>query len=149
MAYEIKKFGELRERRSFSKFANSIDLKDLLEVQKSSYEWFLNEGITEVFGDLFPVESFSNILTLELGDYNFGEPVGTIKEAKDKETTYAAPLRATARLINNETGDVKEQEVFLGDMPVMTETGTFIINGAERVIISQLVRSPSVYFARI
>lgn len=120
----------------------------LLDVQLESYQWFVEEGIKEVFQDLFPVESFSGILSLEFGNYFFEEPRYTVKQCKDREATYAAPLKVEARLFNHETGEVKEQEVFLGDMPLMTETGTFIINGAERVIISQLVRSPSVYFNR-
>ena len=120
----------------------------MLEIQKKSYEKFINEGIKEVFEDLFPVENFSGTLSLEFGDYHFDEPRYSIKESKDRETTYSAPLRVEVRLLNRETGEVKEQEIFMGDMPMMTESGTFVINGAERVIVSQLVRSPSVYFNR-
>ena len=146
MAYKIVKYGDYRERRNFSRIRNTYELKDLLEIQKKSYEKFINEGIKEVFEDLFPVENFSGTLSLEFGDYHFDEPRYSIKESKDRETTYSAPLRVEVRLLNRETGEVKEQEIFMGDMPIMTESGTFVINGAERVIVSQLVRSPSVYF---
>ena len=147
MAFKIKKINDKRERRNFSKIKNTFELQDLLEIQKKSYQWFITEGINEVFEDLFPVESFSGELSLEFTDYSFDEPRYSIKEAKYRETTYAAPLKVQARLFNHETGEVKEQEIFLGDMPVMTDSGTFVINGAERVIVSQLVRSPSVYFS--
>ena len=148
VAYKNVKYGDYRERRNFSRIRNTYELKDLLEIQKKSYEKFINEGIKEVFEDLFPVENFSGTLSLEFGDYHFDEPRYSIKESKDRETTYSAPLRVEVRLLNRETGEVKEQEIFMGDMPIMTESGTFVINGAERVIVSQLVRSPSVYFNR-
>ncbi len=146
MAYKIIKCGDHRERRSFSKIRNTYELKDLLEIQTKPYQEFITTGIKEVFEDLFPVENFSGTLSLEFGDYHFDEPRFSIKECKDRETTYSAPLKVEVRLFNHETGEVKEQEIFLGDMPLMTDSGTFIINGAERVIVSQLVRSPSVYF---
>jgi len=148
VAYKNVKYGDYRERRNFSRIRNTYELKDLLEIQKKSYEKFINFGIKEVFEDLFPVENFSGTLSLEFGDYHFDEPRYSIKESKDRETTYSAPLRVEVRLLNRETGEVKEQEIFMGDMPMMTESGTFVINGAERVIVSQLVRSPSVYFNR-
>ncbi len=148
MAFKIVKCGDHRERRNFSKIRNSYELKDLLEIQKKSYNWFVETGIKEVFEDLFPVENFSGTLSLEFGDYHFDEPRYSIKESKDRESTYSAPLRVDVRLFNRESGEVKEQEIFMGDMPIMTDSGTFIINGAERVIVSQLVRSPSVYFNR-
>ena len=148
MAYKLKKFGDYRERRSFSKTKNVLELNDLLEIQKKSYNQFLTEGIKEIFEDLFPVESFTGNISLEFGDYYFDEPRYSIKEAKERMVNYAAPLKVEARLFVHETGEVKEQTIFLGDMPLMTEAGTFIINGAERVIVSQLVRSPSVYFKR-
>jgi len=146
VAYKIVKCGDHRERRNFSKIRNTYELKDLLEIQKKSYDWFQTTGIKEVFEDLFPVENFSGTLKLEFGDYYFDEPRYSIKESKDRETTYSAPLKVEVRLFNQETGEVKEQEIFMGDMPIMTDSGTFVINGAERVIVSQLVRSPSVYF---
>ena len=148
MAYKIVNSGDHRQRRNYSSIKNTYELKDLLEIQKKSYQWFSLEGIKEVFNDLFPVENFSGTLSLEFGDYRFDEPKYSIKECKDRETTFAAPLRVDVRLFNRETGEVKEQEIFMGDMPIMTDSGTFIINGAERVIVSQLVRSPSVYFNR-
>ena len=148
MAYKIINCGDHRQRRSFSRIKKTYELKDLLEIQKKSYQWFIEKGIEDVFTDLFPVENFSGTLSLEFGDYHFDEPRYTIRESKDRETTYAAPLKVQVRLFNHETGEVKEQEIFLGDMPIMTDSGTFVINGAERVIVSQLVRSPSVYFNR-
>ncbi len=148
MAYKVKKFGDYRERRSFSKTKNVLELNDLLEIQKKSYQQFLEVGIKEIFDDLFPVESFTGNISLEFGDYYFDEPRYSIKEAKERMVNYAAPLKVEARLFVHETGEVKEQTIFLGDMPLMTEAGTFIINGAERVIVSQLVRSPSVYFKK-
>ena len=146
MAYKIIKCGDHRTRRSFSRIKNTYELTDLLEIQKKSYNWFVENGIKEVFEDLFPVENFAGTLSLEFGDYYFDEPRYSIKECKEREATFAAPLKVEVRLFNNETGEVKEQEIFLGDMPLMTDSGTFVINGAERVIVSQLVRSPSVYF---
>lgn len=146
MSYKIVNCGGHRERRNFSKIRNAYELKDLLEIQKKSYQWFIEKGIQEVFQDLFPVEDFSGTFKIEFGDYHFEEPRFSIKESKDRETTYSAPLKVEVRLFNRETGEVKEQEIFMGDMPIMTDSGTFVINGAERVIVSQLVRSPSVYF---
>ena len=146
MAYKIKKVCKDRERREFSRIENSLELKDLLEIQKASYQEFIQHGIREVLDELFPVDNFSGSLSLEIGDYSFDEPRLSIKECKERKSTYAAPLKVQARLFNNETGEVKEQELFFGDMPLMTESGTFVINGAERVIVSQLVRSPSAYY---
>ena len=148
MSYKVHKFGDIRERRDFSKTANSYDLTDLLEIQKKSYDWFLKEGIDEVFKDIFPVESFTGKVSLTFDSYSFDQPRYSIKESKERMVTYAAPLKVQSRVFINETGEVKEQEIFLGDMPMMTEAGTFIINGVERVIVSQLVRSPSIYFTR-
>ena len=146
MAYKTVKFGDHRERRSFSTKRSTLELSNLLEIQKSSFDLFLKEGIKEVFEDIFPVESFSGSLSLEFGDYYFDEPKYSVKESRERKVTYSAPLKVKARLFINETGEVKEQEVFLGDMPLMTDTGSFIINGAERVINSQLVMGPSCYY---
>ena len=148
MAYKLKQSGDYRKRRNYSMIKNSLELDDLLQIQKESYQWFVTEGVKEVLEDFSPVESFSGSLSLEFGDYVFDTPRYSIKECKDRQTTYAAPLKVQTRLFNNETGEVKEQEIFLGDMPLMTDSGTFIINGAERVVVSQLVRSPSVYFSK-
>ena len=146
MAFKIKKVCKDRERRDFSRMSNSLELKGLLDIQKESYDWLITEGIKEVIEEQFPVENFSGTMSLEITDYSFDEPRFSIKECKERKTTYAAPLKVQARLFNNETGEVKEQELFFGDLPLMTDSGTFIINGAERVIVSQLVRSPSAYF---
>ncbi len=148
MAYKLKQSGDYRMRRNFSMIKNSLELDNLLQIQTESYQWFVTEGIKEVFEEFSPIESFSGGFTLEFGDYEFDTPRYSIKECKDRQITYAAPLKVQTRLFNNETGEVKEQEIFLGDMPLMTESGTFIINGAERVIVSQLVRSPSVYYSK-
>lgn len=148
MAYTVQKYGDHRERRNYAKTKNAIELGNLLEIQKKSYDWFITKGIQEVFDDIFPVESFTGNLSLEFGEYSFEEPRYSMKGCKERYATYAAPLKVQARLFNQETGEVKEQEIYLGDMPIMTESGTFIINGAERVIVSQLVRSPSAYYGR-
>ena len=135
-----------RQRRSYARINEVLELPNLIEIQLKSYQWFLDEGLREMFHDISPIEDFTGNLVLEFIDYSLGEPKYSVEEAKDHQVTYAAPLRVKVRLINKETGEVKEQEVFMGDFPLMTETGTFIINGAERVIVSQLVRSPSVYY---
>ncbi len=135
-----------RQRRSYARINEVMELPNLIEIQLKSYQWFLDEGLREVFQDISPIEDFSGNLALEFVDYSLGEPKYSVDECKERDANYAAPLRVKVRLINKETGEVKEQEVFMGDFPLMTETGTFIINGAERVIVSQLVRSPSVYF---
>ena len=135
-----------RQRRSYARIEEVLELPNLIEIQLSSYQWFLEQGLREMFQEISPIEDFTGNLVLEFIDYSLGEPKYSIEEAKERDVTYAAPLRVKVRLINQETGEVKEQEVFMGDFPLMTDTGTFIINGAERVIVSQLVRSPSVYF---
>ena len=134
-------------RYSFGKLKEVLELPNLIEVQRNSYSWFLKEGLREVFQDISPIQDFTGNLVLEFLDYTLGEAKYSVEECKERDVTYAAPLRVKVRLINKETGEVKEQEVFMGDFPLMTEKGTFIINGAERVIVSQLVRSPGVYYA--
>lgn len=136
-----------RQRRSYARINEVLEVPNLIEIQQKSYEWFLEEGLREMFQDISPIQDFTGNLILEFIDYSLGEPKYSVDESKERDVTYAAPLRVKVRLINKETGEVKEQEVFMGDFPLMTETGTFIINGAERVIVSQLVRSPSVYFS--
>ena len=137
------------ERMSFSRIDEVIDMPNLIEVQKNSYNWFLKEGLKEVFRDISTIEDYSGNLVLDFIDYRLdSQPKYTIKECKERDATYAAPLRVTARLLNKETGEVKEQEIFMGDFPLMTDSGTFLYNGAERVIVSQLVRSPGVYFGK-
>ncbi|AEF93108.1 DNA-directed RNA polymerase subunit beta [Desulfotomaculum nigrificans CO-1-SRB] len=136
-----------RVRWNYGKLREVLELPNLIEVQRNSYEWFLQEGLREVFQDISPIQDFTGNLILEFLDYTLGDPKYSVEECKERDVTYAAPLRVKVRLINKETGEVKEQEVFMGDFPLMTDKGTFIINGAERVIVSQLVRSPGVYFA--
>ena len=135
-------------RMSFSKINEVIGMPNLIEIQKNSYNWFLREGLHEVFHDIAAIEDYTGNLVLEFIDYRLdNHPKYTIKECKERDATYAAPLYVTARLINKQTGEVKEQEIFMGDFPLMTDSGTFISNGAERVIVSQLVRSPGVFYA--
>ncbi|SCG84111.1 DNA-directed RNA polymerase subunit beta [Proteiniborus sp. DW1] len=137
-----------RVRMSYSRIDEVLELPDLIEVQKKSYDWFLSEGLKEVFEDISPIQDYTGNLILEFVDYSIGDEAKyEEEESKERDVNFAAPLKVKVRLINKETGEVKEQEVFMGDFPLMTEKGTFIINGAERVIVSQLVRSPGVYFA--
>ena len=137
-----------RVRRSFARIEEVLDIPDLIEVQQSSYRWFLRQGLDELFEDINPIKDFTGNLVLEFIDHALGEPKYEVRECKERDVTYAAPLRVRVRLINQETGEVKEQEVYMGDFPLMTDQGTFIINGAERVVVSQLVRSPGVYFGQ-
>jgi len=143
---QLVQYGRHRQRRSYARINEVLDLPNLIEIQTASYDWFLEEGLKEMFKDISPIEDFTGNLSLEFVDYSLGEPKYPVDESKERDVTYSAPLRVKVRLLNKETGEVKEQEVFMGDFPLMTDTGTFIINGAERVIVSQLVRSPSVYF---
>ena len=136
-------------RMSYSQIDEVLEIPNLIELQNKSYQWFLNEGLKEVFNDVSPIEDYTGNLILEFIDYSLdGNPKYSVLESKERDVTYAAPLKVKVRLINKSTGEVKEQEVFMGDFPLMTETGTFIINGAERVIVSQLVRSPGVYYKK-
>jgi len=143
---QLIQYGRHRVRRSYARISEILELPNLIEIQTKSYEWFLKEGLLEMFRDISPIDDFTGNLSLEFVDYRLGEPKYDLEESKNRDATYAAPLRVKVRLINKETGEVKDQEVFMGDFPLMTDTGTFVINGAERVIVSQLVRSPSVYF---
>ncbi|MGD6804805.1 DNA-directed RNA polymerase subunit beta [Rossellomorea vietnamensis] len=147
MTGQLVQYGRHRQRRSFARISEVLDLPNLIEIQTSSYQWFLDEGLREMFRDISPIEDFTGNLSLEFIDYSLGEPKYSVEESKERDVTYSAPLRVKVRLLNKETGEVKDQDVFMGDFPLMTETGTFVINGAERVIVSQLVRSPSVYFS--
>jgi len=134
-------------RMTFSKINEVIDMPNLIEIQKNSYKWFVEEGLKEVFRDMSSITDYTGNLVLDFIDYRLDEkPKYDVTECKARDTTYAAPLRVTARLLNNETGEIKESEVFMGDFPLMTESGTFVINGAERTVVSQLVRSPGVYY---
>ena len=137
------------ERMTFSQIDEVVQMPNLIEVQKNSYQWFLDKGLKEVFRDISTIEDYTGNLVLEFIDYRLDEePKYTVKECKERDTTYAAPMRVRARLLNKETGEVKEQEIFMGDFPLMTDSGTFVINGAERVVVSQLVRSPGIYYGK-
>ena len=135
-------------RMSYSKQKEVLDMPNLIEIQKDSYKWFLDEGLKEVFEDISPIEDYSNHLALEFVDFQLceNEAKYTIEQCKERDATYAAPLKVKVRLHNKETGEISEHEIFMGDLPLMTATGTFVINGAERVIVSQLVRSPGIYY---
>ena len=135
-------------RMSFSTQKNVLEMPNLIEIQKSSYDWFVNDGLKEIFSDISPIENFDQSLSLEFVDYKIAKEdiKYTIEECKERDATYSAPLKVTVRLNNREIGEISEHEIFMGDMPLMTDTGTFVINGAERVIVSQLVRSPGIYF---
>lgn len=140
------KYGKHRTRRSYSRIKEVLDLPNLIEIQTNSYNWFLDEGLRDMFDDIMPIEDFQGNLSLEFVDYQLLEPKYSVDEAREHDANYSAPLHVTLRLTNHETGEIKSQDVFFGDFPLMTAQGTFIINGAERVIVSQLVRSPGVYF---
>ena len=139
-------YGKHRVRRSYARISEVLELPNLIEIQTDSYQWFLDEGIREMFKDISPIEDHTGNLLLEFLDYEFHAPKYNVAEARNHDANYSAPIYVKLRLINKETGEVKDQEVFFGDFPLMTEMGTFVINGAERVIVSQLVRSPGVYF---
>ncbi len=134
-----------RARTSFSRLKHVLDLPNLIDIQKASFEWFLNEGLRETIDDISPIEDYTGTLAVEFGDYEFGPPAHTINECRENGMTFQAPLSMTVRFVNTETGEIREQRVFMGDFPMMTEWGTFIINGTERVIVTQLVRSPGAY----
>ena len=137
-------------RMSYSRINEVLEMPNLIEVQKNSYRWFLEEGLREVFRDVSPIQDYTGNLILEFPDYKLEDdnPKYSVEECKERDTTYSAPLKVKVRLISKETGEVKEQEIFMGDFPLMTENGTFVINGAERVVVSQLVRSPGIYFSK-
>ncbi len=134
-----------RARKSFSRLKHVLDLPNLIDIQKASFEWFKNEGLRDTIADISPIEDYTGTLAVEFGDFEFGESQFTIQECREKDLTYQAPLSMTVRFVNKETGEIREQRVFMGDFPMMTEWGTFIINGTERVIVTQLVRSPGAY----
>jgi DNA-directed RNA polymerase subunit beta len=134
-----------RARKSFSRLKHVLDLPNLIDIQKASFEWFKNEGLRETIADISPIEDYTGTLAVEFGEFEFGDSQFTIQECREKDLTYQAPLSMTVRFVNKETGEIREQRVFMGDFPMMTEWGTFIINGTERVIVTQLVRSPGAY----
>ncbi len=137
----------IRQRRTFAKIPEILEVPNLIAIQRDSFKWFLEEGLCETFSDISPIEDFTGNLAVEFGDHEFGDPKYSVEECKDKDLSYQAPLFVEVRFINKETGEIKEQQVFMGDFPLMTDRGTFVINGTERVVVSQLVRSPGVYFA--
>ena len=136
-------------RMSYSRQKEVLEMPNLIEVQKDSYQWFLNEGLREVFDDISPIEDYSGKLSLEFVDFKLcaDDTKYSIEECVERDATYAAPLKVRVRLHNKENDEISEHEIFMGDLPLMTDTGTFVINGAERVIVSQLVRSPGIYYA--
>jgi len=139
------KVGAPRARKSFSRLKHVLDLPNLIDIQKASFDWFMKEGLRETIDDISPIEDYTGTLAVEFGEYWFGEPQFTITECREKDLTYQVPLSMTVRFVNTDTGEIREQTVFMGDFPMMTEWGTFIINGTERVIVTQLVRSPGAY----
>jgi DNA-directed RNA polymerase subunit beta len=134
-----------RARKSFSRLKHVLDLPNLIDIQRESFDWFLREGLRETIDDISPIEDYTGSLAVEFGDYMFGLPQFSIQECREKDLTYQAPLSMTVRFVNKDTGEIREQTVFMGDFPMMTTWGTFIINGTERVIVTQLVRSPGAY----
>ncbi len=134
-----------RARKSFSRLKHVLDLPNLIDIQKASFEWFMQEGLRETIDDISPIEDYTGTLAVEFGEYEFGDPQFSIQECREKDLTYQVPLSITVRFVNKETGEIREQRVFMGDFPMMTPRGTFIINGTERVIVTQLVRSPGAY----
>ncbi|MBR4903986.1 MAG: DNA-directed RNA polymerase subunit beta, partial [Selenomonadaceae bacterium] len=135
-----------RTRYSYARIKEVMEMPHLLDIQRNSYDWFKNEGLQEIFKDISPISDFTGNLELFFDSFTFGESKYSLDECKKRDGTYAAPVRVKVKLLNKAKGEVKEQEVFMGDFPIMTSTGTFIINGAERVIVSQLVRSPGAYY---
>jgi DNA-directed RNA polymerase subunit beta len=146
LAGHLVKYGKHRTRRSYARIKEVLDLPNLIEIQTNSYNWFLHEGLKETFDGIMPIDDFQGKLSLEFVDYQLLTPKYTVDEAREHEANYSAPLHIKLKLTNHETGEIKTQDVFFGDFPLMTDQGTFIINGAERVIVSQLVRSPGVYY---
>jgi len=151
-AFTVERYadpGPKTERRSFAKITDVLDLPDLIELQKASFHWFITDGLKDAFESISPIKDFTGNLVLEFGEHSLGEAKYSVEECRERDMTYSAPLRVRVRLITAESGEIKgipDQEIFMGDFPLMTDKGTFMINGAERVIVSQLVRSPGVYF---
>ena len=146
MVHEVQ-MGKLRTRKSFSRIDEVLDMPNLIEVQKNSYKRFLTDDLKEVLADVSPITDYSDNLVLEFVDYSLDStPKNSVERCRERDLTYSAPLKVFVRLKNRETGEIKESDVFMGEFPLMTEHGTFIINGAERVIVSQLVRSPGAYY---
>lgn len=147
MSYKIVKYGKKRDRRNYSRVKSNIELPNLIKVQTESFDWFVERGLKELFRDISPIQNFTENIKLFFEDYEFGTEKYSIAESKVKDVTYAKPLRVNVRLFNEDTGEIKQQKIFMGDFPMMTPTGSFIINGSERVIVSQIVRSAGVFFS--
>lgn len=147
MSYNLVKYGTKRERRSYSKVKSNIELPNLIKVQTESFDWFIQKGLAELFRDISPIQNFTENIELYFEDYEFDTPKYNIIQTKEKDMTYSKPLRVNVKLVNTETGEIKQQKIFMGDFPIMSETGSFIINGSERVIVSQIVRSSGVFFS--
>ena len=148
---DVVRFGEVlpSTERSYARIPQVLEMPNLIKVQLDSYNWFIKEGLRELLDEISPIQDFTGSkMELRFGDYEFGQPKYSERESRERDATYAVPLRVAVELLVKETGEVKEQQLFMGDFPLMTPTGTFIINGAERVVVSQLVRSPGVYFTR-
>ncbi len=147
MSYNLVKYGSKRERRSYSKVKSNIKLPNLIKIQTESFNWFIQKGLAELFRDISPIQNFTENIELYFEDYEFDTPKYNIIQAKEKDMTYSKPLRVNVKLVNKETGEIKQQKLFMGDFPIMSDTGSFIINGSERVIVSQIVRSSGVFFS--
>lgn len=147
MSYKLVKYGKKRERRNYSKVKTNVDLPNLIKVQTESFDWFIQKGLAELFRDISPIKNFTENIELYFKDYEFGEPKYNIKQSMEKDMTYSKPLRVSVQLKNTDTGEIKEQKIFMGDFPIMSPTGSFVINGSERVIVSQIVRSAGVFFS--
>ena len=148
MVVKEQKLGKNVKRMSFSKARSTLALPNLLEIQTKSYKWFLDEGLNEVLADVSPITDYSGNLQIDFLSYSIDPtPKYPVEECKERDVNYAAPLRVNVRLTNKQTGEIKQTDIYMGDFPLMTENGTFVINGAERVIVSQIVRSPGMYFA--
>ena len=143
---KVEEYGKV-QRLSYARIDEPIGLPNLIQVQLSSYRWFTDTGLREALQEVFPISDFTGNLELNFIDYSLGEPKYEVHECKERDVSYQAPLKLRVRLIDKENGEIKESEVYMGDLPLMTEKGTFIINGAERVVVSQLVKSPGVYFS--
>ncbi len=147
MSFNLVKYGAKRERRNYSKVKSNIELPDLIKVQTESFNWFVQNGLAELFRDISPIQNFTENIELYFEDYIFDEPKYNVAQTKEKDMTYSKPLRVNVKLVNKDTGEIKQQKIFMGDFPIMSSTGSFIVNGSERVIVSQIVRSAGVFFS--
>ncbi len=147
MSFNLVKYGTKRQRRNYSKVKSNIDLPNLIKVQTESFDWFIQKGLAELFRDISPIQNFTENIELYFEDYEFDNPKYNVAQTKEKDMTYSKPLRVNVKLVNKDTGEIKQQKIFMGDFPIMSDTGSFIVNGSERVIVSQIVRSSGVFFS--